>query len=68
MTKRAPLTQMIDLLIERAQAAGLPIEAVEISVDGCPRILTRRPSPGVALNDDVDWVDLAGETKAAGRA
>lgn len=69
MTRRSPpLCALIDLLIERAQAHGLAIEAVEISVDGCPRVLTRRPAAGVALNDDVDWVDLAGETKAAGRA
>lgn len=68
MSRRPPLAQLIDLLIERAQEHGLTIEAVEISVDGCPRVLTRRPAPGVALNDDVDWVDLAGETKAAGRA
>jgi hypothetical protein len=62
------LVSQIDLLIERAQAHGLTIEAVEISVDGAPRVLTRRPVGGVALNDDVDWVTLAGETKAAGRA
>lgn len=68
MSRRPPLAQMIDLLIQRAVAAGLTIEAVEISVDGCPRILTRRPAPGVALNDDMDWVDLAGEKTAAGRA
>lgn len=59
---------LLDLLIERAQAHGLAIEAVEISVDGTPRILTRRPAPGVALNDDDDWVSLAGATKASGRA
>lgn len=68
MSAKARLSANLDLLIERAMALGLTIEAVEISVDGCPRILTRRPAPGVALNDDVDWVDLAGETKAAGRA
>lgn len=68
MSRRAALVQMIDLLIERAKQHGLAIEAVEISVDGCPRILTRRPAPGVALNDDDDWVSLAGETEAAGRA
>lgn len=68
MTRRPPLAQMIDLLIERALGAGLTVEAVEISVDGNPRILTRRPPPGVALNDDQDWTDLAGETQAAGRA
>lgn len=69
MTKRAtPLCAQIDLLIARAQAAGLTIEAVEISVDGAPRVLTRRPSPGVAVNDDDDWVTLAGATQDHGRA
>lgn len=62
------LAAQLDLLIERAQAHGLPIEGVEISVDGTPRVLTRRDTPGVALNDDDDWVSLAGETKVAGRA
>lgn len=69
MTRRAmPLCSQIDLLIERVQAAGLSIEAVEITVDGAPRVLTHRPAPGVAVNDDLDWVSLAGETKAVGRA
>lgn len=67
MTKRQ-LIMEIDTLIERALAKGLTIEAVEMTVDGCPRILTRRPSPGVALNDDESWVDLAGETQDHGRA
>ena len=67
MTRRALVSQ-IDVLIERAQALGLTIEAVEITVDGCPRILTRRPPPGVALNDDESWVDLAGQTQDHGRA
>jgi hypothetical protein len=68
VSRRQPLCAQIDLLIERAQAHGLTVEAVEISVEGSPRILTRRPAHGVALNDDQSWVDLAGETKAAGRA
>jgi hypothetical protein len=66
--RRRSLAAMVDLLIERAQAHGLTVEAVEISVEGAPRVLTRRPAPGVAVNDDLDWVGLAGETKAAGRA
>lgn len=65
MSRRPALASLIDLLIERAQAHGLTIEAVEISVDGMPRVLTRRPAPGVALNDDLDWVTLAGEKTAA---
>lgn len=68
MSRRPPLAQLIDLLIERAQAHGLTVEAVEISVDGTPRILTRRPAGGVAVNDDADWVSLAGEKTVAGRA
>jgi hypothetical protein len=69
MTRRAAaMVRDADLLIERAQAHGLTVEAVEITVDGAVRVLTHRPAPGVALNDDHDWVTLAGETKAAGRA
>lgn len=67
MSKRA-LSALIDVLIARAQAAGLTVEAVEISVDGTPRILTRRPAPGAAVNDDDDWVSLAGQTQDFGRA
>lgn len=68
MGRRPPLASLIDMLIDRAQARGLVVEAVEISAEGAPRVLTRRPAPGVALNDDANWVDLAGETQAAGRA
>ena len=68
MTRRAIRAADVDLLIERAAACGLAVEAVEITVDGSVRILTRRPVGAVALNDDADWVDLAGETQAAGRA
>lgn len=67
MTKRQ-LIMEIDTLIDRAQAKGLTVEAVEITVDGRPRVLTRRTAPGVALNDDTSWVDLAGETQDHGRA
>ena len=65
---RAGLIRELDTLHEWAVSKGLPIEAVEITVDGHPRILTRRPAPGVALNDDTSWVDLAGETQDHGRA
>lgn len=68
MTRRLPRAREVDLLIERAAAHGLTIEAVEITVDGGVRILTQRPSPGVALNDDDSWVDLAGQTQDHGRA
>lgn len=67
--RRLPLAAQIDLLIERAKACGLSVEAVEITVDGVPRVLTRRPSQGVGIaNDDGDWVDLAGQTQDLGRA
>lgn len=65
---RRQLAMEIDTLIERALARGLTIEAVEITVDGHPRVLTGRPASGVALNDDESWVDLAGETQDYGRA
>lgn len=68
MTRRAVRISDVDLLIGRAQALGLTVEAVEITVDGAVRVLTFRPPPGVALNDDADWVDLAGEAQAVGRA
>lgn len=65
-----PLFKQCD--VERAcrgvRATGLNIEAVEISVDGAIRVLTSRPSPGVALNDDMNWVDLAGATQDHRRA
>ena len=67
MTRRTLVAQ-IDLLIERAVKAGLTVEAVEISVDGAVRVLTRRPTPGVALNDTGSWVDLAGQAQDHGRA
>lgn len=68
MSRRAVRAVEIDLLIERAEEHGLTIEAVEITVDGAVRVLTRRPLPGVALNDDDSWVDLAGQTQDHGRA
>lgn len=49
-------------------ACGLKVEAVEIAVDGSLRVLTSRPAPGVALNDDEDWVALAGTAQDHGRA
>ena len=69
MTRRAEVRQRdVDLLLDRAQACGLAVEAVEITVDGSVRILTRRPAPGVALNDDGDWTDLAGAPQDHRRA
>jgi hypothetical protein len=69
MTKRLPsLSAQITLLVERAQALGLAVEAVEITPQGCPRILTRRPGVGLALDGGDDWVKLAGETQDLGRA
>lgn len=70
MTKRsaALLIAQIDLLIERAIACGLAVEAVEITTEGAVRVLTHRPAPGVALNANDDWVTLAGQTTDLGRA
>jgi predicted metal-dependent TIM-barrel fold hydrolase len=68
MASRAALVVQVDLLIERAQALGLTIEAVEITTEGAVRVLTQRPLPGVALNANDDWVTLAGQTKDLGRA
>lgn len=68
MASRAALVSQVDLLIERATACGLTVEAVEITVEGAVRILTRRPAPGLALNANEDWVSLAGETQDIGRA
>ncbi|MDB5448082.1 MAG: hypothetical protein JWQ97_3399 [Phenylobacterium sp.] len=69
MTRRAAIRQAdVDVLIRRAVACGLIVEAVEITVDGSVRILTHRPTGGVALNDDESWVDLAGQTQDHGRA
>ena len=58
----------VERLIRGVQARGLEVEAVEIAVDGALRILTRRPAPGVAVNDDDDWTSLAGATQDHGRA
>ena len=58
----------VERAIRGAQAGGLTVEAVEISAEGSIRVLTRRPLPGVPLNDDDDWVNLAGATKDHGRA
>lgn len=68
MTRRAPRASEVDILIGCVEARGMTVEAVEITVDGSVRILTRRPLPGVALNDDVSWVDLAGQAQDHGRA
>lgn len=68
MSRRTVRAAEVDTLIACAEARGLTVEAVEITVEGAVRILTRRPVRGVALNDDDDWVNLAGEPKVAGRA
>jgi hypothetical protein len=69
LTRRAAFRLAdVDRLIERVSAHGLTVEAVEITVDGAVRVLTSRPAPGVALNDDDDWVSLAGQTQDLGRA
>lgn len=43
------------------QSSGLSVEAVEITVDGSLRVLTTRPSPAVAVNQNEDWVAHAGQ-------
>lgn len=50
----------VERAVRAAKAVGLVVEAVEISVDGAIRLLTSRPAPGVAVNDDQDWVTFAG--------
>lgn len=69
MTRRSAFRVAdVDRLVQRVTALGLNVEAVEITVDGAVRVLTRRPPPGAAVNDDDDWVSLAGQTKDLGRA
>lgn len=66
---RAAFKQIdVERAIRSVEARGLKVEAVEIAVDGAIRVLTSRPRLGVALNDDDDWVSLAGATTDLGRA
>jgi hypothetical protein len=51
----------LERAIRGAQAVGLDVRAVEIGRDGAIRVLTRRPMGDVAVNDDDDWVTLAGQ-------
>lgn len=51
----------LERAIRGAQAVGLEVQAVEIGRDGAIRVLTRRPAGDVAVNDDEDWVRLAGQ-------
>jgi len=51
----------LERAIRGAQAVGLEVQAVEIGRDGAIRVLTRRPGGDVAVNDDEDWVRLAGQ-------
>lgn len=51
----------LERAIRGAQAVGLDVRAVEIGRDGAIRVLTRRPAGDVAVNDDDDWVSLAGQ-------
>ena len=51
----------LERAIRGAQAVGLDVRAVEIGRDGAIRVLTRRPATDVAVNDDDDWVSLAGQ-------
>jgi len=58
----------VERLVRAAVAGGLDVQAVEIGTDGAIRVLTRRPSPGVPVNDDADWVTLAGQAQDHRRA
>lgn len=58
----------VERLVRSAVAVGLTVEAVEISPEGAIRVLTTRPAPGVPVNDDRNWIDLAGQTTAHARA
>ena len=51
----------LERAIRGAQAVGLDVRAEEIGRDGAIRVLTRRPAGDVAVNDDDDWVSLAGQ-------
>ena len=68
MTARRPraprLFRQCDLerAIRGVLALGLEVQAVEVGLDGAIRVLTRRPAPGVPVNDDEDWVTHAGQT------
>lgn len=70
MTRVASFRQSdVERLVRAAAAGGLIIEAVEVAVDGAIRVLTRRPAEsGVPVNDDADWVTLAGATQDHRRA
>lgn len=60
MSRRTIRAREVDLLIARALAAGLIVEAIEITPDGALRVLTQRPTQkGAALLDD-SWLDLVG--------
>ena len=51
----------VERAIRAVLAGGLEVQAVEIGRDGALRVLTRRPAPGLPVNDDEDWVSLAGQ-------
>lgn len=51
----------VERAIRAVLAGGLEVQAVEIGRDGALRLLTRRPAPGVPVNDDDDWVNRAGQ-------
>jgi hypothetical protein len=53
----------LERAVRGCRAAGLTVEAVEIAVDGSIRVLTRRPAPGVPVNDDENWIDHAGQAQ-----
>lgn len=54
--------------IKSVQASGLAVKSVEFAVDGALRVLTGPVSPGVAVNDDDDWVIYSGAAQDDRRA
>lgn len=47
------------------EAAGHPVRGLRLYPDGTIDLLTEAPPMSPIANDDVDWVDLAGQTKAS---
>jgi ribosomal protein S12 methylthiotransferase accessory factor YcaO len=53
------MADQVDVLIERAQAAGLGVRALEITSEGAVRIVIGPPG-GENVNPTEDWVEPAG--------
>lgn len=59
---RRPIFRQADVkrAIDSVRSTGLAIKSVEFTVDGAFRVLTQAGDPGVAVNENVDWVSDAG--------